>query len=454
MNFRSWQPLDVSAGVLAIVLVVAIGAVMMLGNWIGIRVYANSLDQEVGPYGPLTLTFSQPVDPDAILDRFSLEPEVSGRFEWADEKTLHFVPDTPLRAGTNYQLALSTGPIGANGEVLRKEQSWPVHVRTPKVVYLVPTNGPGQIWIADSEGKTSQRLDHVDKKIFDYAAAPNGDFIIFSGVNDSNGIDLWYLDRNGNSHILLDCGADHCITPAVSPDSLQVAYTRQTGPVSSSVPMGAPRPWIFNIQSRDNRPVYADSQIIGYGPGWSPDGKYLTSYDGLKKLIQVVPLDASGQGFTLPCNTGNAPAWAPDSKSFVATNVAETLDGFRTQIQMANIETGEVSIWMGAHDVADYQYSELAWWPREDEILVSMRARPASPSRILLLMQPDALSGMTVADGVDSVYLYPQWDPWGESLLFSQFQLTGKYEPKIAVWHAGLQDPLVIASGTDPHWLP
>jgi hypothetical protein len=262
------------------------------------------------------------------------------------------------------------------------------------------------------------------------------------------------LDRSGNSHILLDCGADTCTTPAISPDSLQVAYTRQTAPISSSMPAGAPRPWILNIPSRENRPLYADSQIIGYGPSWSPDGKYITSYDGIKDLIQVVPLDSSGQQFTLPCNTGATPSWSPDSTSFVITNMAETPDGVRSQIQMANVETGDVSIWMGANDVQDYQYSELAWWPREDNIVVGMRADPASPARILLLMQPDILAGVTVADEADHVYLFPQWDPLGEMLLFSQFRLKGKYEPEIAVWYAGLEEPLVVATGSNPQWLP
>ena len=454
MKLRGFQPLDVNAGGLAVVLAAAIGIVMMLGSWIGVSVQANGLDQEVGPYGPLTLTFSLPVDPDSILDRFYLQPEVSGQFEWADDKTLHFIPEAPLRAGASYQLTLTTGAIGVNGEELRKEQSWPVHVRTPKVVYLTTANGLGQLWTVDTEGRSVQRLGPADKQIFDYSTAPNGDFLILSAVNDANGLDLWYLDRGGNAHILLNCGADHCITPAVSPDSLQVAYTLQTAPVSASVPMGAPRPWILNIQSGENHAVYADSQVIGYGPGWSPDGKYLTSYDGIKNFIQVVQLDSSAQQFTLPCNTGAQPSWSVDSKSFVVTNMAETPDGFRSQIQMANLETGEVSIWMGANDVQDYQYSELAWWPKEDHILVGMRADPASPARILVLMDPEILSGVTVAGEADHVYLFPQWDPWGETLLFAQLRINGKYDPEIAVWHAGLQNPLVIAKGSNPQWLP
>jgi hypothetical protein len=164
MSFRRLQPLDRNAGGLAAVLVVAIGVVMMLGSWVGISVQANTLDPEVGPYGPLTLTFSQPVDPDSALDHFSIEPEVPGRFEWVDEKTLHFIPETPLRAGASYQLTLSTGLIGANGETLRKEQSWPVRVRAPKVVYLITTNGLGQLWTVDTDGKAAQRLDNLEKK--------------------------------------------------------------------------------------------------------------------------------------------------------------------------------------------------------------------------------------------------------------------------------------------------
>jgi hypothetical protein len=40
------------------------------------------------------------------------------------------------------------------------------------------------------------------------------------------------------------------------------------------------------------------------------------------------------------------------------------------------------------------------------------------------------------------------------ALIFSQLNLKAKYQPEIAIWKPGFEHPLVIANGTNPHWLP
>jgi len=52
---------------------------------------------------------------------------------------------------------------------------------------------------------------------------------------------------------------------------------------------------------------------------------------------------------------------SPDSKTILFTDVSQDPDGARTQIKMANVDTGEISIWIGKNDDRDYQYSDLAW---------------------------------------------------------------------------------------------
>ncbi len=156
----------------------------------------------------------------------------------------------------------------------------------------------------DADGKSPHRLGNFNKAIFDFDAAPNGEFLVFSALNDKQGADLWYVDRNGNSlRLLVLCGADRCTSPTISPDSQQVAYTREAAPITPSMPTGAPRTWVVNVQSEENRPLYSDPQIIGFGPAWSPDGKYITSYDGVQAVIRVVSI-ATGEQFTLPSATG------------------------------------------------------------------------------------------------------------------------------------------------------
>jgi len=53
-------------------------------------------------------------------------------------------------------------------------------------------------------------------------------------------------------HILrlfLDCGEDSCTMPAISPDSRQVAYARATAPLTPSMPIGAPRIRVVNVET-------------------------------------------------------------------------------------------------------------------------------------------------------------------------------------------------------------
>ena len=347
---------------------------------------------------------------------FSIQPKIPGNIEWPDSKTLHFVPLKPLEPDIDYRITLGAGSLGNNGLLLRKEYSGIIHIRKPQIIYIASVNNKNQLWIVDPAGKSPRPLINFDSTIFDFDVAPNGKFIIFSALNNKQGFDLWYLDRTGTSpRMLLDCGADRCSSPAISPDSLQVAYTRETAPLTPSMPTGAPRIRVVNVQSGEDHPLYADPQIIGFEPGWSPDGKYITSYDGIQELIRVVAVQ-SGEQFNLTSATGDMPSWSPDSKTILFTDVAQDSGRAWTQIKMANVDTGEISIWIGKNDDRDYQYGELAWSPNSQDIVLSMRVPPDFTSRGLWLAQPDVLGGPMIAQDPNYIYDALKWDLWGKEL--------------------------------------
>src|SRR4030095_15017474 len=117
--------LDSAAGLLAGFLVLSIGLVIWLGNQIGIRVTAQfSTGNTVGPFGPLTLVFSEPIDEFRVRDTFYTEPEVEGTFILVDPKTLRFVPTEPFEPDITYELGLSAGPLANENVVLKKSKSW------------------------------------------------------------------------------------------------------------------------------------------------------------------------------------------------------------------------------------------------------------------------------------------------------------------------------------------
>jgi hypothetical protein len=59
-----------------------------------------------------------------------------------------------------------------------------------------------------------------------------------------------------------------------------------------------------------------------------------------------------------------------------------------------------------------------------------------------------------IAEQPDYIYNNPRWDPWGWALVFQQFRLKGVYEPEIALWLPGFEQPRVLAEGLLPQWLP
>lgn len=72
-----------------------------------------------------TLTFTQPIrDKRAAQAALSLEPNVSGRWNWVDDKTLQFVPTTTLPYETEITIKVKAGPAGpraTNGAYFENE---------------------------------------------------------------------------------------------------------------------------------------------------------------------------------------------------------------------------------------------------------------------------------------------------------------------------------------------
>jgi Tol biopolymer transport system component len=344
--------------------------------------------------------------------------------------------------------------VGKSGLRLRKENVWEISVRESQVVYLASVDQKVQLWVVGMDGRAPRQLTKFDKTIFDFDVAPDGEYLVLSGINEKQGSDLWYLDRSGLSlRLLLDCGADRCTTPAVSPDSQQVAYTRESAPLNAAMPYGAPRTWVLNVQSGEDHALYSDPQVIGYGPGWSPDGKRITSFDGIQDLLLVVAPE-SGERVTLPNNVGGPLSWSADGSRLLFTNVEPGINGLRTVVKMADFSTGEVTDVIGARDERDYQYGALAWSPTSDQVVLGLQSDANNPSESLLLMDLGLTAGQAVANEPDVSYHAPRWNLWGTALLFQQFRLKGSYAPEIALWMPGFPGPRVLAQGLSPHWLP
>jgi Tol biopolymer transport system component len=455
MSLGKQYSLDFVAGLLAGLIVLLIGAVIWFGNQIGVRVTPQfSTGNRVGPFGPLTLVFSEAVNESLVTEKIFIQPEVEGVFTMVNDKTLRFVPTEPLDPDLTYELGLSAGPLTNEGLVLKKSRSWNFQTRSPLIAYLVADANKSRLWTVEPEsGKTNPLTEEVFR-IADFDASRDGEFVVFSAFNEQNGIDLWRVDRSGrNLVLLLECGPDRCTVPAISPDGSQVAYAREEAFPSADLQFGSPRVWLLNILSKEDGPLYEDQQILGYKPEWSPDGTYLSSFNGVSSQIHLLNL-VTGEQLIIPSQKGSLVTWSADSTTFVYTDIETTESGPLTQIRAVDVARNETTTLFGEKDDRDYYYNSLAWSPVENALVIGLRFEENSMAEGLWLMNPSQMDGQAIADQKDYVHSTPQWDPWGKTLLFQQFYMRGNYKPEIALWEPGIETPQVVGEGLLPHWLP
>lgn len=455
MSMGRQYSLDFAAGLVAGLTLLLIGLVIWFGNQMGVRVTAQfSTENGIGPFGPLTLVFSEVVEERRVSERFFIQPEVEGEFTMLDDKTLQFVPYWPFEPGVTYEIALVPGDLTGEGTLLKKPKSWKFQTRLPLIAYLVADANKSRLWtIEPGSGKTKPLTEEVFR-IIDFDASGDGEFVIFSAFNEQNGVDLWRVDRSGrNLDLLLQCGPDRCTTPAISPDGNQVAYSREAAFPSSDLQFGSPRIWLLNIPSKEDAPLYEDQQIVGYKPEWSPDGTYLSSYDGVSSQIHLLNL-VTGEQLLIPSQKGSLVTWSADSTTFVYTDIKSTASGPLTQIRALDLARNETTTLFGEKDDRDYYYNSLAWSPVENTLVIGLRFHENSVAEGLWLMNPFQKDGQAIADQKDYVHSSPQWDPWGKTLLFQQFYIRGGYKPEVALWKQGMDTPQVVGEGLLPQWLP
>ncbi|MFN8412925.1 MAG: Ig-like domain-containing protein [Anaerolineales bacterium] len=432
-----------------------VGVVIFLGQQAGIRVKIalpeNSL---VGPYQTIKLTFSEAVDSKLVEPLVEIQPSVDGKFQWPDSQTLQFQPSTPLKLGTVYKLTLHTGTLSQSGHKLKTDHSWEMQVREPLIAYINTQSDQAGIWTVGINTNSSHQLTDSSVKVMGFDTSRDGEFIVFYAMNKQGGIDLWRVTRDGVASVLLDCGLDRCTTPSISPDGTQIAYSREAAGPSADLPYGSPRVWILDIANGKDGPVYQDQQVLGYEPEWSPDGTELASYDGIADQIRLINIK-SGELFIFSSGTGGPITWSPDSKKFLFTDVEQSEGGIRTRVRMADLELNKTYTLIGEEDDMDYGYYSLIWSPTDStQVLLGMRAGGDEPSQVLWLFNPGLLDGIMIADQPNYAYNSPQWDVWGDALIFQQFKLKDTYKPEIGFWKQDFQQPQVIAEGLMPHWLP
>lgn len=447
--------LDLAVGSTLTAIGLAIAGLVLYFNSIGIIVnlQTNNPREAISPYEQITLQFSEPVASSIVENQILIQPETRGTLTWLDTRTMQFIPNQPFQGRVT--IRLMPGPIGQSSAWLRRALTWNLTVRPPKIVYLNYDNPQRELMSVPFAGGSPQQITHTSGRVFEFSVSPSGDEIAYATLNEQQGMDLWLIGRAGeNPHLLLDCGAGRCSSPAWSPDGRAIAYNR-ADPFGASGQFGATRPRIINLESGQDVPVFGAQEQIGYGASWSPDGRWLASYDGVNSTLHVVNLN-TGEDIALASNYGMTGVWSPESRYFFyASVVPNALNQPRTILYRADFQTGDIETILGKEiDSLDAAIALPAWSPRGDEFVIGLRTNPNSPARHLWLVNPASLGGPLIASEPDFTYDFYQWDPWGTALAFQQTKLTSEYRPTIVIWTPMQGIRILAENAIFPRWLP
>ena len=426
----------------------------------------------------LRLTFTRTMQPESVLERFSIEPEQSGSFSW-EGKTLVFTPDHPWPSAETIRVHLAPGArtTGVISFALDQDHSWSFTVTQPRLLYLYPANAAPNLYLFDPLSGQGSRLTNVPGGILEYSLTPDGTAIYYSANNRQGGNDIYRIDllpllmeeqstptkEALDYELILSCATAYCRAPSISPDGAFLAYERTA--FSGQGEPAYPQVWLLPFDKADAQPQLAgDPSHQTLMPSWSSQG-VLAFYD-TNKAAYIFFDPRSGERKSFSNQSGQPGAWDPSGKYFLAPEVdlmADTdIPASGTQVVSHSrlvrfsLLTGATEDLTSGENIDD---SSPAYSPDGAYIAYSRRYLNLdswTPGRQVWLMQSD--SSQAEQKSQSPVYNHYDfaWSPTNRQIAFVRFDMTDQSrQPE--VWLLDSQSGAttrLISGGFAPQWIP
>ncbi len=450
MNSFDRIVVGVIAGLAALV-----GLTLALGDHV--RLGVTQVFPESGSQPPITaeirVMFGAAVDRATAERAFTVEPSVEGQIRW-EESTLIFTPADALAPGQIYTVTVEAGVVSSTGRRLARPVSWSFVPREPGVLYVAPADAPiRSLWLAPAEGGEPQEVFAPEDGVFDFAPAPDSSQIAVTAYNADLSTDIWLVGPDGRgARRLSDCAPGSCGAPAWAPDGELLAYERREPSFVGAT--GPSRVWLLEVETGDTAPVFEDTQVLGFTPRFSPDGRRLAFFDANVQAIRVIEL-ASGQVTVIPSQMGEVGTFAPDGERIVYVEIRPVGRQYFPQLWLADLG-GEGGLTPLVENAEEDQAP--AWSPDGEWLAFARRRldRQEGWGSQLTLYNPDTGGLRQLTDDTTFNNTGFAWDPSGRRILAQRFDLEAIYGTP-ALWVYDLDTgamSLLVENGFGGKWLP
>jgi Tol biopolymer transport system component len=458
--------LDKAALAFVAALLALIALVLLRGDQVGVQIArtapaANAAG--VATRAQISFSFTEPMEASTMEGRVRVTPPLSGTLRW-NGSTAFFVPRSALQPDTTYTITVLAGGRSTRGRDLLRDVSWSFRTGHPRLAYLSPATGVGDLYITEMSGDTPQRITSEPYGVFDFAVSPDGLHIAYSATRDDSGArDLWLINPDGSGRErLVACDQQVCQTPSWSADSTRIAFERRNlvkGTVG--VTPGPSRIWLYDLPSKAQAPLVSDSQQLGTLPRWAPTGDRLAYYDPLASAIIVLDV-VTGERVQLASVLGDSGTWSPDASQLIYPELeAVDLGGSFSQLLRADLMTNIIT---PVSPLSTSNDTTAVWSPVGDLIAFTRQrtgARAATGGFTpfgpqLWVSTPTGEDMRPLTQEPEFSHGGPAWSPDGEWIAVVRNNLQ-QPNPKPEVWlvrrDGGEKHPLA-QNATLPAWLP
>jgi hypothetical protein len=469
--------------------ILAVGVVVILAGLLLYQFSAPRLDSVEPVDGSvavpagvsLRLTFSRQMQPESVIERLELTPQVNGNFIW-EGQTLVFVPAGGWPGGGKVQVSLAPGARsqGLLSLGMRRGYSGTFEVSRPRLVYLFPADGAANLFAIQPDSGEIVALTDLLTGILGFSASPFENALYYSVNNTQGGSDIYRLDLHPQleeagggllpAQRVVACSQSDCAMPAVSPSGDRLAFEKTTALVDGG--MGYPQVWLVKMEA--GQPV-EEPFLLGdplhqvFQPAWASDGKLVVYNSTLSKLefydshLQVIAQFTN--------DSGEVGSWAPDGQAYIAPEyifMSGELPGgtgelgpvINSRLYLYQLTPQDIQDLSGEDDVEDM----LPAFSPDGKMLAFARryldiARWTPGRQIWLLpFLSDGTQGQAFTLTNDPYFTHYDlaWSPNSDRLAYVRFnQTTLDDPPEIWVFDPQtFQGKRLVVGGFSPQWIP